>query len=59
MLAAALSGLSICILGRSRFDSAFGKPVVLAEKQTLTGGDVLPGFRLQLRKLFAFLDDMQ
>ena len=29
---------------------------MLDEKQTLTGGDVLPGFRLQLRKLFSVLD---
>jgi Uma2 family endonuclease len=36
-----------------------GKPVVLSEKQTLTGGDVLPGFRLPLRKLFGFLDDTE
>ncbi len=33
------------------------KPVVLTEKQTLTGGSVLPGFRLPLRKLFAFTDE--
>ncbi len=35
------------------------KPVVLTEKQTLTGGDVLAGFRLQLRKLFGSLDDLE
>ncbi len=35
------------------------KPSVLTEKQTLTGGDVLPGFRLPLRKLFALLDDIE
>jgi Uma2 family endonuclease len=33
------------------------EPVTLAEKQTLTGGDVLPGFRLPLRKLFGVMDD--
>jgi Uma2 family endonuclease len=32
--------------------------VILTEKQTLTGGEVLPGFRLPLRKLFGFLDDL-
>ena len=35
------------------------KPIVLTEKQTLAGGDVLPGFRLPLRKLFGFLDDLE
>ena len=35
------------------------KPVVLTEKQTLIGGDVLTGFRLQLRKLFGFLDELE
>ena len=30
--------------------------VVLKEAQTLDGGDVLPGFRLPLRDLFAELD---
>ncbi len=35
------------------------KPIVLTAKQTLTGGDVLSGFRLQLRKLFGLLDDME
>jgi Uma2 family endonuclease len=35
------------------------KPIVLTEKQTLTGGDVLLGFRLQLRKLFRLLDDLE
>ncbi len=34
------------------------KPITLTEKQTLTGGDVLPGFRLPLRKLFALLDEL-
>jgi Uma2 family endonuclease len=33
------------------------KPIVFTEKQTLTGGDVLPGFRLPLRKLFSLLDE--
>jgi Uma2 family endonuclease len=32
-------------------------PVVLTEQQTLSGGEVLPGFRLPLRKLFGLLDD--
>jgi Uma2 family endonuclease len=32
--------------------TSLAKAIVLTEKQTLTGGDVLPGFRLQLRKLF-------
>lgn len=32
------------------------KPVVLAEGDTLDGGDVLPGFTLSLRDLFARLD---
>jgi hypothetical protein len=26
--------------------------------ETLTGGEVLPGFRLPLRKLFGFLDEL-
>jgi hypothetical protein len=34
-----------------------GKPIVVTEKQTLTGGDVLPGFRLPLRKAFGLLDE--
>jgi Uma2 family endonuclease len=38
--------------------TSVAKPIVLTEKQTLTGGDVLPGFRLPLRKLFALLDEM-
>jgi hypothetical protein len=33
------------------------KPIVVTEKQTLTGGDVLPGFRLPLRKLFSLLGE--
>jgi Uma2 family endonuclease len=33
------------------------KPIILTEKQTLTGGDVLVGFKLPLRKLFELLDD--
>jgi Uma2 family endonuclease len=32
--------------------------VTLSAKQTLTGGDVLPGFRLPLRNLFGLLDDL-
>ncbi len=39
--------------------TSLAKPIVLTEKQTLTGGDVLPGFRLPLRKLFGLLDDME
>lgn len=35
------------------------RPIVLTEKQTLIGGDVLPGFRLPLRKLFGVLDEME
>jgi Uma2 family endonuclease len=35
------------------------KPTVLKETQTLTGGDVLPGFRLPLKKLFTVLDEEQ
>jgi Uma2 family endonuclease len=31
--------------------------ITLAEKQTLTGGDILPGFRLPLRKLFGVMDE--
>ena len=33
--------------------------VVISQKQTLTGGAVLPGFKLRLRDLFAVLDDME
>lgn len=33
--------------------------VVLTAKQTLTGGDVLPGFRLPLRNIFRLLDDRE
>jgi Uma2 family endonuclease len=33
------------------------KPIILTEKQVLTGGDVLPGFRLPLRKLFGLRDE--
>jgi Uma2 family endonuclease len=32
--------------------------ITLTEKQTLTGGDVLPGFRLPLRNLFGLFDGM-
>ncbi len=34
------------------------KPITLTERQTLTGGDVLPGFRLPVRKLFGLIDDL-
>jgi Uma2 family endonuclease len=34
------------------------KPITLTEKQALTGGDILPGFRLPLRKLFGLMDDL-
>ena len=33
------------------------KPIMLTEKQVLTGGDVLSGFRLPLRKLFGLRDE--
>ena len=39
--------------------TSLAKAIVLTEKQTLTGGDVLPGFRLQLGKSFGLLDDME
>jgi Uma2 family endonuclease len=39
--------------------TSLAKPIVLTGKQTLTGGDVLPGLRVPLRKLFGVLDDMQ
>ena len=39
--------------------TSLAKPIVLTEKQTLTGGDVLLGFRLPLRKLFGLLDDLE
>lgn len=35
-----------------------GEPVILTEKRTLTGGAVLPGFRLPLKKLFALVEGM-
>jgi Uma2 family endonuclease len=38
--------------------TAPNEPTTLTERQTLTGGDVLPGFRLPLRKLFGLLDEM-
>jgi Uma2 family endonuclease len=47
---------------RNRTVEAYTSPterVVLTENQTLTGGEVLPGFRLPLRKLFSLLDVMQ
>jgi len=31
--------------------------VTLKESQTLTGGEVLPGFRVKVRTLFAGLDE--
>jgi Uma2 family endonuclease len=46
---------------RDRTVTVYNSPtdsIVLTEKQTLSGGDVLPGFRLPLRKLFAILDVM-
>jgi Uma2 family endonuclease len=36
--------------------TSFDALTVLSERQTLTGGDVLPGFKLPLKKLFAELD---
>ena len=39
--------------------TSHAKPIVITEKQTLIGGDVLPGFRLPLRKLFELLDEME
>ena len=39
--------------------TSLAKPIMLTEMQTLTGGDVLLGFRLPLRKLFGLLDDME
>lgn len=47
---------------RDRMVTVYKAPeehTVLTEKQTLTGGEVLPGFRLPLRKLFGLLDDSQ
>jgi Uma2 family endonuclease len=32
--------------------------IILTEKQTLTGGDVLPGFRRPLRNLLGIIDGM-
>lgn len=52
--------LAWCVDLRTRTVTVYTSPddfVVLTEKQTLTGGNVLPGFRLQLRKLFRVLDD--
>jgi Uma2 family endonuclease len=37
--------------------TASDKSEVLTEKQTLTGGTVLPGFKLKLRELFSILDE--
>jgi Uma2 family endonuclease len=39
--------------------TSLAKAIVLTKKQTPTGGDILPGFRLLLRKLFGLLDDME
>jgi Uma2 family endonuclease len=39
--------------------TSLAKPLVLAEQETLTGGDVLPGFTLPLRKLFGLLDEIE
>ena len=39
--------------------TSVAKPIVVTEKQTLTCGDVLPGFRLPLRKLFGLLGTME
>jgi Uma2 family endonuclease len=39
--------------------TSVAKPIVLTEKQTLTGGDVLSGFRLPLRKLFGLLHEVE
>jgi Uma2 family endonuclease len=39
--------------------TSVAKPTILTEKQTLTGGDVLSGLRLPLRKLFGLLDDVE
>ena len=38
--------------------TSVAKPIILTEKQTLTGGEVLLGFRLPLRKLFGLLDEL-
>lgn len=35
--------------------TSLAKPIILTERQTLTGGDVLSGFRLQMRRLFGLL----
>jgi Uma2 family endonuclease len=46
---------------RARTVTVYTSPselIVLTEKQTLTGGGVLPGFRLPLRKLFSVADEM-
>lgn len=37
--------------------TSMDEAIVLTEKQTLTGGKVLPGFKLKLRTLFAMLDE--
>jgi Uma2 family endonuclease len=39
--------------------NSLAKPIVFTEKQTLSGGDVLSGFRLPLRKLFSLLDEVE
>jgi Uma2 family endonuclease len=46
---------------RTRTVSIYTSPeslTVLTQKNTLTGGDVLPGFKLRLRNLFALLNEM-
>jgi Uma2 family endonuclease len=46
---------------RKRTVAVYDSPdtfTVLTEKNTLTGGDVLPGFKLRLRNLFALLNEM-
>jgi Uma2 family endonuclease len=46
---------------RARTVAVYTSPddvILLTERQTLTGGDVLPGFRLRLQSLFGVLDEM-
>jgi hypothetical protein len=40
-------------------DTSVAKPKVLTEAQTLAASDVLPGFRLPLRKLVCLLDEIE
>jgi Uma2 family endonuclease len=47
---------------RTRTIAVYTSPdnsIDLKETQTLTGGDVLPGFRLPLKKLFSLLDEVE